>query len=100
MAATPLAGLRSRVLPASWLDLGVLALLALYFALSGWGEFLGVALRCRGARVQEGLVLLVLRAGGLVLAAVALQVGAGFAGLGGALALSTAPGAGPRERGC
>jgi O-antigen/teichoic acid export membrane protein len=90
VAATPLAGQiegRSR----SWLDLGVLAVLALYFALSGWGEFLGVALRCRGARVQEGLVLLVLRAGGLVLAALALTAGTSFTGLGAALALSTVP---------
>ncbi|MCG6927102.1 MAG: polysaccharide biosynthesis C-terminal domain-containing protein [Acidobacteria bacterium] len=90
VAATPLAA-HVEGPSRSWLDLGVLALLALYFALSGWGEFLGVALRCRGARVEEGLVLFVLRAGGLVLAAVALKVGAGFAGLGGALALSTVP---------
>jgi O-antigen/teichoic acid export membrane protein len=74
-----------------WLDLGVLGLLILFFALSGWGEFLGVALRCRGARVAEGGLLLVLRAGGLALAAVALAVGAGFSGLAGALALSTLP---------
>jgi len=74
-----------------WLDLGVLAVLILFFALSGWGEFLGVALRCRGARVAEGVLLLVLRAGGLVLAGVALAVGAGFGGLAGALALSTVP---------
>jgi O-antigen/teichoic acid export membrane protein len=75
-----------------WLQLGVLAVLILYFALSGWGEFLGVALRCRGARVQEGVLLLVLRGSGLALAAGALAAGAGFVGLAGALALSTAPG--------
>jgi O-antigen/teichoic acid export membrane protein len=90
VVATPLAAQVESRAP-SWLQLGVLAILASYFALSGWGEFLGVALRCRGARVQEGLVLLVLRAGGLALAAAALAMGAGFAGLAGALALSTAP---------
>lgn len=90
VAATPLAAqIESRAPP--WLHLGVLAILALYFALSGWGEFLGVALRCRGARVQEGLVLLVLRASGLCLAAAALAAGAGFVGLSWALAVSTAP---------
>jgi O-antigen/teichoic acid export membrane protein len=90
VAATPLAGHVESGAP-SWLQLGVLAILALYFALSGWGEFLGVALRCRGARVQEGLVLLLLRAGALALAAAALASGAGFAGLAWALAVSTAP---------
>lgn len=90
VAATPLAGLVESCAP-SWLHLGALAVLVLYFSLSGWGEFLGVALRCRGARVQEGLVLLVLRATGLALAAAALAVGAGFVGLAWALALSTAP---------
>ena len=39
----------------------VLAPLVLWFALSGWGEFLGVALRCRGRRVAEALLLLCLR---------------------------------------
>jgi O-antigen/teichoic acid export membrane protein len=73
------------------LELGVLAVLVLFFALSGWAEFFGVALRCRGARVAEGLLLLALRAGGLVLAAAALAVGTGFGGLAGALLLSTLP---------
>jgi O-antigen/teichoic acid export membrane protein len=90
VAATPLGGRVEGWAP-SWLHLGVLAILTLYFALSGWGEFLGVALRCRGARVQEGLVLLVLRGGGLALVAAALVHGAGFAALAGALALSTGP---------
>jgi O-antigen/teichoic acid export membrane protein len=89
--ATPLASVIEGVAP-PWLQLGVLAVLILYFALSGWGEFLGVALRCRGARVQEGLVLLLLRASGLALAAAALAVGAGFGGLAWALAVSTVPG--------
>ena len=43
--------------------------------LSGWGEFLGVALRCRRARRSEAVLLLVLRAGALVFAAVALVGG-------------------------
>jgi O-antigen/teichoic acid export membrane protein len=90
VTATPLASLVEGRVPA-WVHLGVLAILVLYFALSGWGEFLGVALRCRGARVQEGVVLLVLRAGGLVLAAVALMAGTDFVGLAWALALSPIP---------
>lgn len=75
----------------SWLHLGVLAVLVLFFALSGWGEFLGVALRCRGARVQEAVVLLVLRASGLLLAAAALAAGTGLWELAWALALSPLP---------
>lgn len=69
----------------------VLAPLVLWFALSGWGEFLGVALRCRGRRVAEALLLLCLRACGLVAAAVVLSLGAGLAALAWALVLSTAP---------
>jgi O-antigen/teichoic acid export membrane protein len=65
-----------------------LSLLLGWFALSGWAEFLGVALRCRGARVGEALVLLVLRGGGLAAAAAALALGAGLVGVAGALALS------------
>lgn len=90
VAATPLGAGVGRRAP-SWLHLEVLAILVLYFGLSGWAEFLGVALRCRGARVQEGLVLLVLRSGALALAALALASGAGFNGLAWAFALSTTP---------
>jgi O-antigen/teichoic acid export membrane protein len=90
-AVTPLASVVERVAPPSF-QLGVLAVLVLFFALSGWGEFLGVALRCRGARVQEGAVLLLLRASGLALAAAALAAGAGFEGLAWALAVSPLPG--------
>ncbi|MGD8898418.1 MAG: polysaccharide biosynthesis C-terminal domain-containing protein [Acidobacteriota bacterium] len=90
-AATPLASIVGTVAPPSF-QLGVLAVLVLFFALSGWGEFLGVALRCRGARVQEGGVLLVVRASGLALAAAALAAGAGFGGLAWALAVSPLPG--------
>ena len=69
----------------------VLCLLFFYFALSAWGEFLGVALRCRGARVHEALLLTCLRAGGLALTAVALAVRAGLHGVAWALALSPLP---------
>jgi O-antigen/teichoic acid export membrane protein len=69
----------------------VLCLLFLYFALSAWGEFLGVGLRCRGARVQEALLLTCLRGGGLLLAGMALAVRAGLPGVAGALALSPLP---------
>ena len=58
----------------------VLSPLVLFFLLSGWGEFAGVALRCRGGRVQEALLLCVLRGGGLVLAAAALRAGPDHAG--------------------
>ena len=68
-----------------------LALLVLWFALSGWGEFLGVALRCRGRRTHEALVLLLLRAGALAAAALALLAGSGVRGVSALLAASTAP---------
>jgi O-antigen/teichoic acid export membrane protein len=90
LAALPVAPALEARGPA-WLDVHVLVLLVLYFALSGWGEFLGVALRCRRARVQEGVLLFVLRLGGLVLAALALWAGAALAGLAWALALSPLP---------
>jgi O-antigen/teichoic acid export membrane protein len=85
----------SPLLPAAvreWLPVGVLVLLVLHFALAAWGEFFGVALRCRGARVQEALVLLALRGGALAAVAAALAAGAGFASLGLALVLSQVPG--------
>jgi O-antigen/teichoic acid export membrane protein len=69
----------------------VLALLVFYFALSGWGEFLGVALRCRGARRHEALVLLVLRAAGLLLVTVVLAGGGGLTTVAWGLALSPLP---------
>jgi O-antigen/teichoic acid export membrane protein len=75
----------------SWLDVPVLVLFVVYFALSGWGEFLGVALRCRGARVQEATLLFVLRLGGLALTALVLWAGAALGGIAGALALSPLP---------
>jgi len=65
--------------------------LVMWFALSGWGEFLGVALRCRGERVAEALVLLCLRGGGLVAVALALGSSAGLVALAWALVPSTVP---------
>ncbi len=69
----------------------VLSPLVLWFVLSGWGEFLGVALRCRGRRVAEALLLLCLRASGLVAAAVVVSGGGALAALAWALVLSTGP---------
>jgi O-antigen/teichoic acid export membrane protein len=68
-----------------------LALLLAWFVLSGWGEFLGVALRCRGARVAEAVLLVVLRGGGLVGAALALLLGRGLVGVAALLAVSPLP---------
>jgi O-antigen/teichoic acid export membrane protein len=69
----------------------VLAPLVLFFVLAGWAEFLGVALRCRGARVGEALLLLVLRGGSLAGAAGALLAGAGLEGLAWSQAVSPVP---------
>jgi O-antigen/teichoic acid export membrane protein len=69
----------------------VLAPLVLFFVLAGWAEFLGVALRCRGARAGEAVLLLVLRGGSLAGAAVALLAGAGLVGLAWSQAASPAP---------
>jgi O-antigen/teichoic acid export membrane protein len=68
-----------------------LAPLFLYFALAGWSEFLGVALRSLGSRGGEALVILALRAGGLVLAALALGAGGGLRRVSWALAASPLP---------
>jgi len=73
------------------LDGPALALLVAWFALSGWGEFLGVALRCRRARRQEAALLVVLRGAALAAAAAALFAGASLRGVSLALALSPLP---------
>ncbi len=73
------------------LDGPALSALIAWFVLSGWGEFMGVALRCRRARRKEAALLLVLRAGALVFAGVALVAGAGLRGVSLALALSPLP---------
>ncbi len=68
-----------------------LALLVGWFALSGWGEFLGLALRCRRARRLEALLLLALRAAALLFAAAALLAGGGLRGVCAGLAVSPLP---------
>lgn len=62
-----------------------------YFALSGWSELFGVALRARGRRGQEAGLILLLRASGLLAVAVALARGSGLSGLAWAHVLSTVP---------
>jgi len=69
----------------------VLVPLVLFFVLAGWGEFLGVGLRCRGARVEEALLLLVLRGGSLLAAGVALAAGSGLVGIAWSQAVSPVP---------
>ena len=91
VAAIPLAPALALRLGGGTVDGPVLALLVAWFALSGWGEFIGVALRCRRARRLEAGLLLVLRGGALVFAAAALRLGMGLRGVAGALALSTLP---------
>ena len=65
--------------------------LILYFAIAGWSEFLGVALRARSHRLAEGAVLLCLRLGGLVAVALVLQAGGGLRGVAWAHLASTIP---------
>jgi O-antigen/teichoic acid export membrane protein len=86
---TVVALVAARFLPG--VDGPALAFLVAWFALSGWGEFLGVALRCRGGRRQEALLLLVLRAGGVAAAAAALVGGGGLRGTTLGLAVSPLP---------
>jgi O-antigen/teichoic acid export membrane protein len=62
-----------------------------YFALSGWSELFGVALRARGRRGQEAGLILFLRACGLVAVAIALARASGLSGLAWAHVLSTVP---------
>jgi O-antigen/teichoic acid export membrane protein len=90
-ASIPLAPAISDRLGGGVVDGPVLALLVAWFALSGWGEFVGVALRCRRARRLEAGLLLALRGGALVLVAAALSFGAGLRGVALALALSPLP---------
>jgi O-antigen/teichoic acid export membrane protein len=65
--------------------------LVFYYALAGWTELLGVALRAQGRRAQEAGVILALRAGGLVAVVIAFRAGAGLAGMAWAHGLSTLP---------
>lgn len=68
-----------------------LAPLVQYYALAGWSEFLGVALRGFGARGGEAAVILALRAAGLLLAAIAVSAGGGLSRISWALAISPLP---------
>lgn len=69
----------------------VLVPLIFFFVLAGWSEFLGVALRARGNRVQESAVIFCLRAVGLLLVGGALFRGASLVGVAWAHALSAPP---------
>jgi O-antigen/teichoic acid export membrane protein len=91
VAGVPLAPALARRLGGGPVDGPALAFLVSWYALSGWGEFLGVALRCRGERRLEAVLLVVLRGGALVLAGGALVVGAGLRGVTAALAVSPLP---------
>jgi O-antigen/teichoic acid export membrane protein len=91
VASIPLAPAIAGRLGGEVVDGPVLALLVAWFALSGWGEFLGVALRCRRARRLEAGLLLVLRGGALVFVAAALSLGMRLRGVSVALALSPVP---------
>ena len=100
MTSSVLAGAALVALPLSqagpgWLRgaVPILVPLLFFFVLAGWGEFLGVALRCRGARVEEALLLLVLRGGSLAGAAAAVLGGAGLVGIAWGQAISPASGA-------
>ena len=85
--------------PASWRPAGgvpagrmpLLFPLIVYFALAGWAELLGMALRVRGRRALEAATIVTLRVSGLVLAAAALWSGRGLRGLVWAMAVSAVP---------
>ena len=62
-----------------------------YFALAGWSEFLGVALRAHGRRGQEALLILCLRACNLAAVAVVLSRGGFLTGVAWAHVVSTVP---------
>ncbi len=105
VAATPLLVWAIRALfplawplvPAAWqssfqtVNQGVALLIpfVFYFALAGWSEFLGVALRARGRRGQEAGLILCLRAGNLAAVAIVLSRGGGLAGVAWAHVVST-----------
>lgn len=69
----------------------LLAPLVFYYALAGWTELLGVALRAEGRRAEEAAVILALRATLLVAAVGALRLGAGLVPMAWAHAASTLP---------
>jgi O-antigen/teichoic acid export membrane protein len=69
----------------------VLGPLVLFFVLAGWSEFLGVALRARGARLSESAVIFCLRTSGLLLVGAALLRGLALPGVAWAHVLSAIP---------
>ena len=69
----------------------VLSPLVVYLVLAGWSEFLGVALRARGDRLQESAVIFCLRLSLLVLLVAAIDLGAGLPALAWAHAASALP---------
>jgi O-antigen/teichoic acid export membrane protein len=89
--------LLSALLPAAaWLSAAshsglLLVGFVLYFALSGWSELFGVALRARGRRGQEAALILCLRACGLVAVATAIARASGLSGVAWAHVLSAVP---------
>jgi O-antigen/teichoic acid export membrane protein len=107
LAAAPLLVLAIRALfPAAWplvpdawqssfqaVNRGVALLVpfVFYFALAGWSEFLGVALRARGRRRQEAGLILCLRVCNLAAVAAALARGGGLRGVAWAHVVSTIP---------
>ena len=104
LAASPLVPLAVRgalsvasgVLPAGALGPAsrsgaLLVAFVFYFALSGWSELFGVALRARGRRGQEAGLILFLRACALAAVALALSRASGLSGLAWAHLLSTVP---------
>ena len=86
----------SGVLPAAALGAAprsglLLVAFVFYFALSGWSELFGVALRARGRRGQEAGLILFLRACALAAVALALSRASGLSGLAWAHLVSTVP---------
>jgi O-antigen/teichoic acid export membrane protein len=61
------------LLAAPWVP--VLAPLVVFFALAGWSELLGVALRARARRAREAALIFALRASGLACVAIAISTG-------------------------
>jgi O-antigen/teichoic acid export membrane protein len=90
LAMLEVAGLAWLVTRAEWSAL--LPAFVLYFGLTGWSEFLGVALRARGHRMAEALVLLATRASALGAVVVAVWwLDASLPALAWMLAASTLP---------
>lgn len=89
VALLAVAGLAPLVAHADWR--GLLPAFILYFGLTGWSEFLGVALRARGHRLAEALVLLATRAAALAGVVVAVWLKLPLPALAWVLVASTVP---------